>query len=239
MIEALGNSDGPKGVTALAAELDLTTSNVHRLLTTLAAHDFACKSPNERGYILTTKLWEIGSTVIHKAELLEIANPVMRALSSETRETVHLSILRGTEVLYVAKIEGSHHIRAHTSVGSRAPAWCVATGKAMLAALPDQIRDKFEFRFEKFTNHSPTSMADLQRDLDRVVRQGHCIIEHGQWHDGISAVASVIHDHTEQPIAALGISGPDSRLTPQELQRIAPRIVEAANGISAALGYLK
>jgi DNA-binding IclR family transcriptional regulator len=61
----------------------------------------------------------------------------MAKLAKVTGETVHLSILEGTEVVYVDKIESAHHIPAHTSVGMRAPASTMATGKAMLAQLPD------------------------------------------------------------------------------------------------------
>src|SRR4051794_31001478 len=98
-------------------------------------HGYVRQVPVFSTYELTTKIWELGSLAIRRMGLLKIARPAMIRLAEQTTETVHLSILDDTEIVYVDKIDSAHHIRAHTSVGSRAPAWAVATGKAMLAQM--------------------------------------------------------------------------------------------------------
>lgn len=67
LIEALAHSEKPRGVTELAAELGLTKSNVHRLLATLVAQGYVHQDPQYSTYALGTKIWELGSHVIHAA----------------------------------------------------------------------------------------------------------------------------------------------------------------------------
>ena len=57
----------------------------------------------------------------------------MTSLVEETGESVHLAIYDSGEVVYIDKREGSQAVRAYSHVGGRAPAHCVATGKALLA----------------------------------------------------------------------------------------------------------
>ncbi|HUH76618.1 MAG TPA: IclR family transcriptional regulator [Devosia sp.] len=237
LIEALAQSETPRGVTDLATELSLTKSNVHRLLTTLQVHGYVRQVPVFSTYELTTKIWELGSQTIRRMGLLKIARPAMLKLAEKTTETVHLSILDDTEVVYVDKIESPHHIRAHTSVGSRAPAWAVATGKAMLAQMPDAYLERFDGQFHKFTETSKASLAELRQDLEVIRRDGYCEVYHGEWREGIAAVACAILDSSNKLVGAIGVSGPDSRLKRRQLQAFAPYVPEAARDISRSLGH--
>ncbi|MFC6762538.1 IclR family transcriptional regulator [Sulfitobacter porphyrae] len=121
LIEALANSDRPRGVTDLAVELELTKSNVHRLLATLQANGFVQQVPHQSTYELTIKIWELGLRVLRRVDLVSAARPAMQRLAELTHETVHLSILQGQDVVYIDKIETNHHVRAHTRIGARAP----------------------------------------------------------------------------------------------------------------------
>ena len=120
LLETLALSEQPRGVTDLAAELKFTKSNVHRLLTTLQLQGYVRQIPPHSAYELTTRIWELGNHVIRRMDLVKVARPAMTKLAAATGETIHLSVLQDTEVLYVDKIESDHHIRANTSVGARA-----------------------------------------------------------------------------------------------------------------------
>lgn len=237
LIEALARSETARGITDLATELDLTKSNVHRLLTTLQAHGYVRQVPVLSTYELSTKIWELGSQVIRRMGLSKIARPAMERLAELTAETVHLSILDDTDIVYIDKIESAHHIRAHTSVGSRAPAWAVATGKAMLAQMPDAYLERFEGQFHKYTETSKGSLVELRQDLELVRADGYCAVYHGEWREGIAAVACAILDRSNQLVGAIGVSGPDSRLKRRQLQAFSAHVTEAARDIGKALGH--
>jgi DNA-binding IclR family transcriptional regulator len=237
LIEELAHSDQPRGITDLANTLELTKSNVHRLLATLISQGYVRQVPPQSHYALTTRIWELGSHVIRRMDLTQIARPAMTRLAEQTGETVHLSVLDGSDVVYLDKIESAHHIRAHTSVGSRAPAYTVATGKAMLAQMPDDYIDRFEGRMERYTDTTRTSIAELREDIRLTREQGHAIVPEGEWREGIAACACAILNRTGDLAGAIGMSGPDSRIKRKQLKEIAPMVMDAARTISTALGY--
>jgi len=237
LIETLAASESPRGVTDLAGDLQLTKSNVHRLLTTLQREGYVRQIPPHSTYELTTKIWELGNNVIRRMDLITVAQPAMRRLADQTGETVHLSVLEDTDVIYVDKIESAHHIRAHTSVGARAPAYTVATGKAMLAQMPDHYLERFDGRLNRFTDTTRTSLADLRADIEQARAQGYASVLHGEWREGIAAVACAVLGRSGELAGAIGMSGPDTRIKRKQLKQFAEDVTEAARTISAALGY--
>jgi DNA-binding IclR family transcriptional regulator len=239
LVETLALSETPRGVSDLAAELELTKSNVHRLLQTLQSQGYVRQVPVNSSYELTTKIWELGSHVIRRMDLVKIARPAMTRLAEQTGETVHLSVLEDTDVIYLDKIESAHHIRAHTSVGSRAPAFTVATGKAMLSHMPDDYLERFRPHLRAYTETTRTTIEALREDIALARAQGHAVVPLGEWRDGIAACACAILGRSGELVGAIGMSGPDSRVKRKQLKLIAPQVMEAAQAISAALGYAR
>ncbi|RJG41217.1 IclR family transcriptional regulator [Mesorhizobium sp. DCY119] len=237
LLETLAVSEAPRGVTDLATELKFTKSNVHRLLVTLQQQGYVRQLPPYSTYEPTTKLWELGSHVIRRMDLTKVARPAMTRLAEITGETVHLSVLEDTDVIYLDKIESAHHIRAHTSVGSRAPAFTVATGKAMLAQMPDSYLDRFQPHLKHYTDTTRTTIEELKQDIELVRQQGYAAVLHGEWRDGIAAVACAVLGRSGELIGAIGMSGPDSRIKRKQLKQFSVDVMEAARTIGIALGY--
>lgn len=237
LLETLALSERPRGVTDLANELKFTKSNVHRLLMTLQAQGYVRQIPPHSTYELTTKIWILGNHVIHRMDLFNIARPAMAKLAEITGETVHLSVLEGTEVVYVDKIESAHHIRAHTSVGMRAPAFTMATGKAMLAQMPDEYLEQFQPHFRRYTDTTRTTLQELREDIALARAQGYSAVLHGEWREGIAACACAIVGRSGELVGAIGVSGPDTRIKRKHIKEYSVYVMEAARTIGAALGY--
>lgn len=237
LLETLALSDQPRGVTDLANELKFTKSNVHRLLATLQSEGFVRQIPPHSTYELTTKIWVLGNHVIHRMDLINIARPAMAKLAEITGETVHLSVLEGTEVVYVDKIESAHHIRAHTSVGMRAPAFTMATGKAMLAQMPDDYLERFRPHLRRYTDTTRTSIEELRADIAVARAQGFSSVLHGEWREGIAACACAIVGRSGELVGAIGMSGPDTRVKRKQIKEYAVHVMQAARTIGLALGY--
>lgn len=238
LLETLAASENPRGVTDLASELNFTKSNVHRLLTTLQTHGYVRQVPPNSTYELTTKIWQLGSNVIRRLDIVQVARPAMTDLAAVTGETVHLSVLEGTDVIYLDKIESAHHIRAHTSVGARAPAFTMATGKAMLAHLPDSYLERFVPLFKRYTGTTRMTLEELREDVELARQQGYAAVPHGEWREGIAACACAILNRSDEVVGAIGMSGPDSRINRKQLKQIAEHVVHAGRTISLALGYV-
>lgn len=234
VLEAMATHDGPpRTIHDLAVETGLTRSNVHRTLQTLAHAGYVRPDPKSGKYVSTLKLFELGARQIQRLDVRALAQPAMSELADLTLESIHLAILEGSEVLYIDKLEGVQAIRAYTTIGGRAPAYCVATGKAMLAAQADLSLKPSDLK--RWTSSTLTSLKALSADLAETRRRGYAV-NRGEWREGVGGVAAVIVNGWNEPAAAIGVSGPIERLDDKRIQKIAPQVQKAALLISRALG---
>ena len=236
VLEALAQSNGPRGVSELARELDLTNSNVHRTLQTLTCAGYVRAGSLAGTYECTLKLFEMASGVVARIDVRQSADPFMQQLARLTKETIHLSILEGSDVIYLNKIESPHPVRAYSIIGGRAPAHCVASGKALLAWQSATFLGQLPERLPAPTSRSLATREALLEEIGRIRRQGFAV-NNGEWREGVGGIAAIVFDVSGAPAAAIGISGPVERLRPASVRKYSQLVVEAALGLSRALGY--
>lgn len=237
VLEALVRSEHPRGITDLAAELGLVKSNVHRVLKTLEAAGYVTRGHGAATYAASLKLWSLGSRIHDRSDLATEARPFLQALAAASRETVHLSVLDGQDVIYLAKIDSPEPVRAYTNLGGRAPAHCVATGKVLLAFLPEAIQRAHAASLQGYTPRTITDGAALLQALC-VIRDKGFGVNLGEWRATVRGAAAPVRNPLGTVLAAVGISGPSERLTQKRIGELVPHVVKTADRISAALGYL-
>jgi IclR family transcriptional regulator, KDG regulon repressor len=237
VLEAMVEQQGrQRTIEELSVELKLTKSNVHRTLQTLAHARYLAKNEQTGSYYPTMKLFEMGAKQLTRFDVRTFAPPYMRALADESGETVHLSILEGLSVVYIDKIDSPQPVRSYTAIGGRAPAYAVATGKAMLAYQPDGYLERHLAEMQRHTPSTITSLPVLKEELARVVRIGYAV-NRGEWRETVGGLAVTIFNGMNQVVAALGISGPLERLSIGRLNELAPSVKKQAAEISRAMGY--
>lgn len=235
LLEALAGRDRPAGVSELAAELGMGKSNVHRTLQALVETGYVVRDEARGTYFAALKIWEIGARVIAQLEVRRAASPAMQWLLEKSRETVHLSVLDGEEVVYIDKLDSPEPVRAYSEVGGRAPARCVATGKAMLAWRDPEA--SFAQAATPLVAHTPATLVDrveLRREMERIRAQGYAV-NRGEWRESVWGVAAPIKDRGGRVLAAIGLSGPSSRIRPARIKALAATVIEAAARVSAGL----
>src|SRR5262245_44130436 len=114
LLEAMARHGEPCGVSELARLLQLTKSNVHRLLQTLSERGYVRNLGASGRYEVTLKLWELGVEVLDKLDVKTIALAHMEHLAQLSGETVHLSILDHGEVVYIDKVDSPKPVRAYS-----------------------------------------------------------------------------------------------------------------------------
>jgi DNA-binding IclR family transcriptional regulator len=239
VLEAIADMQGEaRIIDDVAARIGLSRSNTHRTLQTLMHAGYVERDAANGGYRATMKMFALGVRQLGQLDIRKIAPPHMAALAKETGETVHLSVLDGVDVIYIDKIDSSQPIRAYSMVGGRAPAHAVATGKALLSAQDAGFIDSLPAKLARYTNSTIVERSALKHELAKAARIGYTV-NRGEWRDGVGGVASVVFDGFDRPVAAIGISGPLERLTPARMKSWAPRVMEAAANLSAALGQVK
>lgn len=235
LLEVVARARRPQGVTELAAQLGIAKSHAHRLLQGLVELKYVQHDPATRGYAASVRLWELGSSVLEGLDLRRMAQPWMEGLLEQTGETVHLSVLDGAEVVYVHKIESHAPVRAYSQIGGRAPAHCVATGKALLAWLGPARLTALAAGLERYTPRTIVEEAAFGREMARVRRLGYAV-NRGEWRESVGGIGAPIRDLQGRVIAAVGISGPVERIKPALRKELAAQVVAAAQGISVGMG---
>ncbi len=237
VLEALAELDADTiSIDDVAKRVGLSRSNAYRTLQTLVHAGYVARDEVHGGYRCTTRMYELGALRISKLDVRRLAPPYLSRLAEDTGETIHLSILDGLEIIYIDKIDSAQPIRAYSMVGGRAPAHAVATGKALLSAQPRGFIEKHGPTFPRFTDATITRLADLKAELGRAARNGYAV-NRGEWREGVGGLAAPVFDATGRSVAALGISGPLTRLTSARMRTMAPRVIELAQDLSKALGY--
>jgi DNA-binding IclR family transcriptional regulator len=233
LIEALAASTRPRGIAELATQLGLGKSNVHRLLSTLVDCGYVRRHAVEGRYELTLKLWEMGAAVLDRLDVRIVARAPMEWLSDKTGESVHLCMLDGAEVVYLDRIHGSRPLSATLGIGGRAPAHRIASGKALLAALPDEAVSRTLSLAKPAVQ--PAALAELMKELNRIRKAGYAL-NVGTWRPEVNAAGAAIRGPGQQPLAAIGIAGPSTRLPARRLAAIASKdVAEAVRRASESL----
>ncbi len=235
-LETIAGSDTPRGVTELAEQLHLTKSNVHRILKTLETAGYLNRDEITRRYSLSLKLWELGFNAVSKLDVRMVATSHMQVLSDLTKETVHLSLLDGADVIYIDKVNSPEPVQAYSFVGGRAPAHCVATGKAMLASMSSVELDARSRKLQAYSERTITNRTRFLEEMEKIREQGFAV-NLGEWRESVWGVAAVIRDAHGEARAAVGISGPKFRLEKQGIEMFIAPVMEAARNISRQLGY--
>jgi DNA-binding IclR family transcriptional regulator len=235
LLEAIAKRDEPRGVTDLSRELGLSKTATHRLLQTLVSAGYVIKDGGNSAYALTTKAWEVGSAALARMDFKRIGAKYLPALAERSRESVHITLLDGAEVVYVDKIDSAHPLRTHSPIGGRAPAVCVATGKALLAFQNDEVVNTVAAHLKRYTRRTITSRSALLKDLQKVRRQGYAV-NNCEWREDICSVGAPIFDAQHRVVAAVGISGPEYRIG-KTLDKLGVLAARTAKEISRELGF--
>lgn len=201
-------SDAPLSAAEISRSLGLSAARAHRILATLEVAGFVFRSPETRRYALAFGQ-SSGTQGLPFDQVLEAAYPVLEQIRDESGETVHLSMLAGRHVYFMASVESPQVMRVTSRVGRRVPAHLTAAGKVLLAYRPD---DAIE-RLVRAEAGSPADANRLVKELREARRTGFAR-NLGESELGMATIAVPIRTGADSPTHALAISGPESRINP-------------------------
>ena len=238
VLEVLSESNVPLSLAEICQRMGLHKSTAHRSLMVLERSALIERTGENRRFRLGLKLHELGNRAVEQSDLPSRVHPFSRRLSMQVGETVHLSILENTSVVYLDKVEPTHRIRLACRTGISNPVYCTSMGKAMLAFQPEQSIEQViaKITFKPFTQKTLRSREALLKSLDRVRRRGYAIDDE-EIEVGVRCIGAPIFNEDRQPIAAISVSGPTSRITPQSVPEIAEQLLKCCREISASLNW--
>jgi IclR family acetate operon transcriptional repressor len=219
-----------------ARVLGVASGTAHRLLAMLLYHGYVSQDPASKVYVPGPMLLSVGLRASSRLDLPSQARPHLERLSAELNETVHLAVLRGSDVLYVDGIESTKALRVISRAGTIHPAHCTSAGKALLAQLQRSALLKLYPNDElpPATARSITSRAQLLVELESTATRGYAI-NFGELEEGIGSIAVPVYDPSGSAVASIGVGAPASRLGEERLQHFAASARSSAERLGAEL----
>jgi len=212
LLDAFGPETNEMGLNELARATGLPKATVHRLAGELVAAGFLERSGTN--YALGPHLFELGQRVPRRRLLREAALPFLEDVFVATRETVHLAVVDGLEVVYVERIAGHRSPEIPSAVAGRLPLHCTATGKALLANGPAELlTGVLAAGLERRTPFTIVVPALLVEELAKVRTSG-IAFEREETRISFVSVAAPVFGRKGQVLAAISVTGPRQRLDP-------------------------
>lgn len=236
VLEIIADSESAVSLSEIAKHLNTSKTTATRICYTLSELQLLQRNENNR-YRLTPNILKFGYGALRAMGWRNIAKFYIEKLSNEIQETISLTVLDETEVMFLLRIRHGDFFPFDAGIGSKLPAHCAATGKAILAFLPADKRqlilDKMNFR--SLTVHSVKSPELFLKELEDT-KQKRYALNYEEVSIGVCGVAAPIIDPKGTAIASVSISTATSRYSRSDLEtKLAPCVVRVADQISQAL----
>ena len=219
-------------MTQISERVGIHKSTVHRLLATLEEKHFVERDQSTGAYRLGLNMLQMAYLTLQRNDLRNIVARYLRQLSEEYLETVNLSILDGPDVIYLDVVESPQRVKLAAATGQRLPAFCTASGKAILAFSPDEVvQQVLKHGMPRYTQNTLVSAESFFENLNQTRERGFALSDQ-EFEEGINAIAVPILDLANQPLASVAIAGPSYRLTKDRMIGIGEQILETAREIS-------
>ena len=238
VLELLARAERPLRLSEIAVQLELSAPATHRLLSTLRDRGYVAQDPFTSTYMRGLACFTLAALAASRQSVRSAAAEPMRELNVETGEAVHLSVYESGSAVYIDKLESLRETAPVSRVGQRAPAHCVATGRAILAYLPPpDVEALVVSGLRRYTETTPVDREELLADLARTRRRGYAINE-GAWRRGVGGVAAPIRDFSGMVQASIGCCLPLERFTDDRVPDLAAHTVRTAAVVSRQLGFV-
>lgn len=240
ILELFLEGDGTLSAPEITRRLGLPRTTVHELVTTLAARNYLVPLPGQPGrYRLGVRPYQLGSRYSEQLDLAAEGQQVARTVAETCDETVHVALLEGTDVIYIAKVDSTHAVRMVSAAGRRLPAHCTSVGKMLLASLPAATLDARlpqDTPLRAMTPHTITSPQELRNQLAAIRERG-IAIEQRESNPDVSCIAAPVRDSAGQVVAALSISVPMIRWSDERRVELEELAAKGAADLSERLGH--
>jgi IclR family transcriptional regulator, acetate operon repressor len=234
VLDVLAEATAPIGVTEIARRLGLPKSVVHYHVSALVRNRYV-EVTEDRRYGLGYAALRLARSSHNHTELRARAQGMMRSLHQETRETITLSALVGPERIYVDQLVSPHEIKMSVELGRSFPLHAGASGKVMLAFLPESARRSvLQRRLERLTRHTLTDLAALEAELAQIRESGTAASRSERQEGAASVAAAVLDGHGV--IGSMSVCGPEYRFDDAAVARYRPLVRVAAESLSRELG---
>ncbi len=224
LLEQLAESEAPLTLSELAGRTGLPMPTIHRLLRFLTNEGYVRQEPSKR-YALGLRMIRFGQSA--SRGLSTWSTPYLGQLVAQFGETTNLAMLEGDSCVYVAQVPSPQSMRMFTEVGRVVMPHCTGVGKAIMTMLSDGQVSALLARtgMPARTPHTLTTPKAMLATLGHAREIGYAI-DDGEQELGVRCVSAPLKGLPF--LAAISVSGPSSRVSMEDVPRIAPEVQRVA-----------
>lgn len=240
LIETLAGGHKEWSVLELAAATGMPPPTVHHFLASFRAAGWVTQDAQSKRYRLGVKLWEIGCSAVGFREVTESARPYLRELMERCGETAHLGMVAPEDpltVMYIDRVDSPQPVRVITEIGSKAPSYSSAMGKAIIAHNSALQSAVLAASRSPVTEHTLVEERALAEDLAATRARGYSIAR-GEFIGEMVGIAAPVYDRFGNVTLGIGIWASSTRMTPEYIEGAAVQLRLAALNVSRRMGYM-
>jgi IclR family acetate operon transcriptional repressor len=222
----------PVALSELASACGIPKSTASRLVSALERRGLV-EQDGERGRLRPgPAILRIAERSMLERSVVELARPSLESLAQVSGETINLALPARSGVEHVAQVDSRHFLGAGQWVGRLVDYHCTAVGKLFMAfgraTMPARA-------LEQLTSKTITDPGQLRAELEDVRREQFATAV-DELELGLAAIAAPVRGAGGEVIAALSISGPTTRMTPDRIAELKPILIAEAGAFSRRLG---
>jgi IclR family pca regulon transcriptional regulator len=238
VIRAFDADHGRMTLSEVARQAELSRAAARRFLHTLVGLGYM--QTDGREFWLRPKILELGYAYLSSMSLPEIATPHLRDLSDKIHESSSLSVLDGTEIVYVARIPARRIMAVAINVGTHFPAYATSMGRVLLAGLPDMKRREV-LDATNMRPLTPATIVDrdrLETELEHIREEGYALVDQ-ELEPGLRSIAVGVTNRAGEVVAALNVSVPSTQVSIEQMRdELLPALRAARDAIEHDLHAL-
>ncbi len=237
VVEVLVHEARPMSVREISEQIGINRTTAHRLVATLCASGWAERAPDGR-FQLSVKFLAIGHVINEQRRFLDEIRPELMRLSQLTRETIHVGVRDGFEIVHVDKIESLEHVGVSSRIGTRGSVQSTSLGLALIAAQDDTEVEHYLTRAVELP--APLGVADPERFrvlIEETRARGFSLDDEDD-SIGVRCIGVAVRGPDTNPLFAISITGPSPRFTREAALRFGPELVRTGERLSRTFGYL-
>ncbi len=221
-------------VTEVSRELNIPIQTVHRILYCLAEFGFVYRDKENKKFKLGLSLMELGLSIRDNLSVRNIALPIMEQLSSDTKESVYLTVQEGSDGIFIDCIDSPQLLKIVEPIGMRRPLSVAASKKVILAFLNLVTQEQV---MEDLLKKGLVPNVEKLKDQLVVIKEQGFAISYGETTEGTVSIAAPIFSWEDEVVASISVAGPEGRFVGTRLNEIIKLTTRAACNVSEELGW--
>jgi IclR family acetate operon transcriptional repressor len=235
ILEYLAHHQEGTALKTLCHDLAIPMSSAHDLMSALVELD-AVRQDDQKTYVLGPRSLVLALAVVDSVDLRQVCRPFLLQLCETVNENTYLALRTGNTVTYADRYEAGQTVAVVMKLGGARPLHGSSIGKLFAAFNPDlEARVLASSNLEQLTRFTITNREALAEELAHIRERGYSVSD-GESVEGIIALATPIFDATGAVNAAVHISAPRGRLSPDRLPLVLTEMLRTSAAVSEQLG---